>query len=80
MQLRLYYANRLVHEYEVLQIQNLPSTISMIGLMFGEEIKQGGILHCEPPFHDRPWYRCDLTPILLEDVPRETRTLQLLLG
>lgn len=39
------------------------------------EIYNGAYLH-----HNGDWYRPDLTPVLLDDVPKELRTWVLLLG
>ena len=41
-----------------------------------EEVYNGGYLIGS----SRKWYRCDLTPVLDEDVPKELKTLALLMG
>lgn len=40
------------------------------------------LYYAQPPHPGLParWYRKDLTPVLLEDVPKELKTLCLLLG
>jgi hypothetical protein len=47
-----------------------------ICLEYGNEIYQGGWL-CAQDTHK--WYRCDGTPALLADVPKELRALALLI-
>lgn len=41
------------------------------------EVYQGGYAYTTT---ERKWYRCDLTPVLLEDVPKRLRMLQLILN
>lgn len=42
----------------------------------GWEAYNGGYVYT---VHEAQWYRCDATPMLLSDVPKELRTLVLLL-
>lgn len=41
------------------------------------EIYQGGYVYLP---EDRQWFRCDLTPVLDEDVPKDLKALLLLLS
>ena len=38
------------------------------------------LLYFKPPLFDRHWYRKDLTPVLIEDVPKEIKMLCLVMG
>lgn len=64
---QVFYANQLIREtFAVPRYWDL-----------GEEIYQGGYVF---KMSDRTWYRCDFTPVLIEDVPKELRALALLLN
>ena len=70
MRVLLFYAGLLYEEFD-----HTPRTSEL-----PNEIYQGGILYfTQPTRSDRQWYRCDLTPMLLEDVPKELRASVLLL-
>lgn len=71
MKLHLFYANQLVEEIEL-----SPSMWRHIRETHGDEIYQGGWLFCRDADE---WYRCDSTPALLADVPKDLRVLALLL-
>ena len=69
-------------------------TVFYAGLIYGEfdhfpkqhelpnEVYQGGYVHGLrwAIMGSTPWYRCDRTPVLLEDVPKELRTIVLLMS
>ena len=80
MKFRLYYADRLVDSAEMEIRGQLFDWLKTMRNQHGDEIFQGGILRTDPPLDGRPWYRCDITPLLLEEVPKGTRTLDLLLA
>jgi len=71
----LFYGTQLVAELE-----SQETSYQMIRERFGQEIYNGGYAY-------RPgitgslwkWRRCDMTPCLIEDVPKELRALALLL-
>jgi len=44
---------------------------------FGQEIYDGGYLFV--PTMTKTWWRCDSTPVLIDDAPKELRALALLL-
>jgi hypothetical protein len=74
LQVRVYYANQLVviwhvHPREVLKFDPLET-----------EIYNGGYIKYPEGHQLYPsgWARCDGTPVLLEDVPKELRVLELL--
>lgn len=71
---RLYYANRLVmtahvRQNETLRFHDLPM-----------DIYNGGYIKYPDGhnFYPSNWARCDGTPVLFEDVPKELRVLELL--
>lgn len=71
---RLYYVNQLVattkvREFETVHFQGLP-----------DEIYNGGYVKYPDghEFYPLGWSRCDTTPVLLEDVPKELLVLELL--
>lgn len=72
-QIYLFYADRLYGEYT--------STKQIKPDLVGTEVYNGGyvyvvnVLGCEY----RTWYRCDFTPMLIEDVPKTLQALLLLL-
>lgn len=69
----LFYAGQLVQEWDAGEYRNLSQYTHST---WGSEIYNGGYL-----WHGslQEWYRCDLTPVLLEDVPKELLMLKLLL-
>lgn len=71
---RLYYANQLVQEFGV----RFPSLSQYLHTNWGLEIYNGGYLHCYGPKGKSEWYRPDMTPVLLQDVPKELIVLELL--
>lgn len=76
MKARVYYANQVVAELyvtsrDILKFDPLEA-----------EIYNGGYIKY-PPGHEvfpSQWGRCDGTPVLLEDVPKELLTIELLLN
>ena len=71
---RLYYANQLVlfmhcRQNETIRFSNLPP-----------DIYNGGYIKYPDGhnFYPSGWSRCDTTPVLLEDVPKELLVLELL--
>lgn len=71
---RLYYANRLVmtggvRQNETVRFHDLPP-----------DIYNGGYIKYPDghKFYPTGWSRCDTTPVLLEDVPKELLVLELL--
>lgn len=71
----LFYAGLLVEEHHQdssMMIDHWP----MKGVDVNDEIYNGGYIY-QPV--DQRWYRCDFTPVLLEDVPKELRVAVLLL-
>jgi hypothetical protein len=74
----LFYGTQLVAELE-----SHETSSRHIRSRFGQEIYDGGYLydHWYHRFKGQPrrWWRCDLTPVLLEQVPKELRALALLL-
>jgi hypothetical protein len=71
---RLYYANQLVltaavRQNETMRFQGLPPDIYNGGYM---KYPKGH------NFYPSEWCRCDATPVLLEDVPKELLVLELL--
>jgi hypothetical protein len=68
----LFYGNQLVA-----QLPDEPVTAGYIKNHFGQEIYDGGYLYA--PALNKPWWRCDATPVLLDQVPKELRALALLL-
>lgn len=85
MKVRLYYHRQLIQEWEVndfffLLGRGAEKSISTQVYEMGIEYYNGGYLWLgdlkAPPL----WRRCDMTPVLLEDVPKELRLLDLVLG
>jgi hypothetical protein len=68
----LFYGTQLVAELPAKRLK-----ASHIKSQFGQEIYDGGYLYS--PALAKPWWRCDATPSLSEDVPPEIRALALLL-
>lgn len=68
----LFYGNQLVASLESNRL-----TSTYIKANYGQEIYDGGYIHS--PQLTTTWWRCDLTPVLLADVPKELRALALLL-
>ena len=65
--IHVFYANQLYKSVEV------DRDYSLIDL--GPEVYNGGYLIGS----SRKWFRCDLTPVLDEDVPKELKLLALLM-
>jgi hypothetical protein len=72
----LFCGGELVREYA----QIFPDMSEWLHGNFRLEIYNKGYVYTRK-YHDRQrtWYRCDYTPVLLEDVPKEYRLLLLLL-
>jgi hypothetical protein len=69
----LFYGTQLVAS---LNGRNLTS--KDIKAQFGQEIYDGAYIYS--PFMTKTWWRCnDLTPVIVDDVPKELRALALLL-
>lgn len=77
MKTLLLYEGEVVQEFE-------PGPISLQQYLhsnWGLKIYNEGYVYAPSnTYRGSPWYRCDLTPVLLEDVPKELRVLVLLLG
>lgn len=70
---RIYYANQLVFDIPASELNALTRSMCVGNY----EFYSGAYVHTSK--NDlRPWYRCDGTPVLLEDVPKELRLLELL--
>lgn len=67
----LFYANRLVDN---LSWEFSPNQILSV---YGEEIYNGGYIYTK--YLVNKWWRCDFTPVLLADVPKELQLLVLLM-
>lgn len=72
----LFYANQLHTELEF-HLNSLGGVAHHIYHQLGGEIYNGGYLYL--PSENHRWLRADLTPVLLEDVPKELRLLVLLM-
>lgn len=69
----LFYGTQLVASLEGRNV-----TSKDIKAQFGQEIYDGGYIY--GPFMGRTWWRCNaLTPVIIDDVPKELRALALLL-
>lgn len=71
---RLYYANQLVDEFE----DRYPKLAQYLHTNWGLEVYNGGYLHVYDYGDVSTWYRPDLTPVLIQDVPKELILLELL--
>lgn len=69
----LFYAGQLVDQFHSAAIFNLHRS------HIPYEILQGGYLYEPKDVCRRYWYRCDFTPVLDEDVPKQLKALSLLL-
>lgn len=67
----VFYAGLLYGEFTRKEMR---TTISPVNT---PEVYNGGYVYL--PTDPIGWYRCDLTPLLIEDVPKELRTAVLLL-
>lgn len=68
--LRVFYATLLYGEYTY---ETFTNEVRMA-------LPEGCYLHFTPPLSERHWYRLDLTPVLIEDVPKEIKMLCLVMG
>jgi hypothetical protein len=68
----LFYGSQLVAELDGSKLHS-----GRIRILFGQEIYDGGYIYS--PKMTTTWWRCDLTPVLIHDVPKELRALVLLL-
>jgi hypothetical protein len=80
MIIRLYYANHLLDQWwrssHFTNFERLPRVIRE---RHGLEIYNGGYLSVKPGTStDIEWFRCDLTPVLRENIPKELLVLELL--
>lgn len=69
---RIYYANQLVFEIPDSEFDQLVRSMCVGNY----EFYNGAYIHTSND--SRPWYRCDGTPVLLEDVPKEILVLNLI--
>jgi hypothetical protein len=69
----LFYGTQLVEEF----LASDPRPNNGIKSVYGQEIYDGGYMYY--PNAKTEWWRCDLTPVLLADVPKELRAFALLL-
>lgn len=72
----LFYEGEVVQEFEPGLISLRQYTLSNWGLRIYNE---GYVYWPSNPYRGSLWYRCDLTPVLLQDVPKEYRVLALLM-
>lgn len=68
----LFYGTQLVASFE-----GQDATPKFVKNEFGQEIYDGGYIYASEM--NTKWWRCDLTPCLLNDVPKELRALALLI-
>lgn len=71
----VFYANLLLFQFDSVAEFHTWRRSMVVG---NHEIYNGAVVFA--PADTRPWLRMDLTPMLLEDVPKELRTLALLLS
>lgn len=73
----LFYGGQVVQRFE--PGENV-SCSYLLHTQWGSEVYNGGYIYWPGVDHDRinAWYRCDLTPVLLADVPKEYRLLALI--
>ena len=78
MRAYLFYANDLVQiiDYKLYEWDEY----GHIKKNYGMEIYNGGYLYFPDSRNNQRWIRCDLTPVLIEDAPKELRALVLILG
>lgn len=68
----LFYGNQLVESLDGKEL-----TAKYIKAQFGQEIYDGGYIYS--PRLKKTWWRCDLTPVIVDHVPKELRALALLI-
>ena len=80
MIIRLYYSNQLVEQWwRSSHFSNLSGIPRLVRENHGIEVYNGGYLACTPYNHNgTEWFRCDLIPVLLGDVPKELLALELI--
>ena len=72
----LFSHGELIQEYD----HSSPNMREWLHSSFGLEIYNQGYVYTKRFFDkENHWYRCDYTPVLIEDVPKEYRTYVLLL-
>lgn len=71
---RLYYANQLVQEFE----DRYPKLSQYLHTNWGLEVYNGGYLHVYDYGSVGTWHRPDMTPVPIQDVPKELILLELL--
>ena len=79
MKAYLFYGNQLVETFELLSRTHV-SLGRRIKETHGQEIYDGGWVY-GPWERNQPneWWRCDMTPCLVDHVPKELRALALLI-
>jgi len=75
----VFYAGLVLHEFDNDKEYNTWSRAACHG---SPEIYNGAYVHVptRSPWQGCEWFRCDLTPVLLEDVPKELLLSVLLLN
>ena len=75
MKAYLFYGTQLVGELDTAN-----QSASRIKAIYGQEIYDGGWVYT-PWIKGQPyeWWRCDMTPVRVEHVPKELRALALLI-
>jgi hypothetical protein len=78
MIIRLYYANQLIRQWARLSHPTYSISREILEDL-GREIYNGGYV-CSTTVNNNgtEWFRCDTTPVLLGDVPKELLLLELL--
>ncbi len=77
MKAYLFYGTQLVAEFDRMSNISLGRRIKEA---HGQEIYDGGWVYAPwAPTEPLEWWRCDMTPCLIEHVPKELRALVLLL-
>jgi hypothetical protein len=81
MRALLFYANQLVDELEYPDPIGFNKLGRLVQSLYGHEIYNGGYLYAAVS-DSTPcrWWRCDLTPLLDDEVPKELRLLLVLLN
>lgn len=80
---RLFYANQLIEEHPIKSVRDYRLFVDLASLQKNPEIYNGGYVFLRGVGwyqNDSAWYRCDMTPVLLEDVPKQLLLLNLILG
>lgn len=76
MKIYLFYGGMLLDKIEVSPYDSISKTVLNT---HGNEVWQGGYIYT-PDYPHITWWRCDITPVLLEDVPPQLKAQVLLMG